>query len=60
MKKCPRCTSSAPHMHPAMQSGGEVEICPHDFHLTPTNQNRPEYIARVLEKRAAVSSGDHR
>lgn len=35
-----------------MQSGGEIELCTHDYHLQPTAQNRPEYIAAVLEKRA--------
>ena len=48
---CPRCGSSAPHMHPAVQHEGEVEICTDDFHLTPTNQNTPVYIAGVLDKR---------
>lgn len=48
---CPTCGSSAPHMHPAVQHEGEVEICTDDFHLTPTNQNTPAYIAGVLAKR---------
>lgn len=51
MDKCPRCGSSAPHMHPAVQHGGEVEVCTHDFHLTPTNQNTAEYIANVHKAR---------
>lgn len=49
--KCPVCKSNSPHMHPAMQHEGEVEICVDDFHLTPTNQNTPNYIAAVLAKR---------
>lgn len=36
-------------MHPAVQYGGEVEICTHDFHLTETPQNA--YIADVHEAR---------
>lgn len=49
--KCPTCNSTAPHMHPAMQHEGEVELCVDDFHLMPTNQNTPNYIAAVLAKR---------
>lgn len=63
MTRCPRCQSPHPHLHPAMQYEGEVEVCPDDFHLTPTNQNTAEYIAGVHAKRAALSSqqggGDH-
>lgn len=44
---CPTCGSTAPHMHPAIQHEGEVELCADAFHLTPTRQNRPEYIAAV-------------
>lgn len=51
MKRCPTCNSPAPHMHPAVQYEGEVELCIDDFHLTPTPQNPPEYIERVLAKR---------
>lgn len=49
--ECPRCGSDKPHLHPAVQFEGEVETCTDDFHLTPTPQNKPEYIERVLEKR---------
>lgn len=52
MRNCPRCGSSAPRMHPAVQHEGEVELCTHEFHLCPTNQNTPKYIAAVEAKRA--------
>jgi hypothetical protein len=29
---CPRCGSPDAKRHPAVQHGGEVEICPHPFH----------------------------
>lgn len=52
-EKCPRCKSPAPHLHPAVQFEGEVEVCSHEFHLTPTPQNLPGYIAKVEDKRRA-------
>lgn len=30
--KCPRCGSPTPKLHPAVQLGGEVSICMHEFH----------------------------
>ncbi len=51
--KCPACKSTAPHLHPAVQFEGEVSICADAYHLIPTNQNRPEYIAAVEAKRQA-------
>lgn len=41
-----------------MQHEGEVEICTHDFHLTPTPQNTEQKIALVHEKRAAAHAGE--
>ena len=54
--KCPCCESPAPHLHPAVQFEGEVEVCPHDFHLTETPQNAPAYTAAVHAKRAALAT----
>lgn len=30
--KCPRCNSPSPERHPAVQHGGEVQVCSHHFH----------------------------
>lgn len=49
MVTCPTCGSKAPHLHPALQDGGEVHLCTDAFHLTPTQQNRPEYIEAVRQ-----------
>lgn len=56
MNRCPTCNSPAPHLHPSVQHGGEVELCTDDFHLTPTNENWPSVIADVLAKRTAKDS----
>lgn len=32
---CPRCGSTAPGLHPAVQHEGEVQICPHPWHTPP-------------------------
>lgn len=52
--RCQSCGSSASHMHPAVQHEGEVEVCADTFHLRPTPQNTPEYIAAVERKRASL------
>lgn len=54
MTECPTCKSTAPHLHPAAQHGGEVEFCADSFHLTPTPQNKPEYIRGVIAKQRAA------
>jgi hypothetical protein len=38
-KRCPRCDSPAPHLHPAVQHEGEVQPCSDAFHLQPTPEN---------------------
>lgn len=45
MDKCPKCLSPAPHLHPAMQCGGEVQPCSDVFHLKETPENTSERIA---------------
>lgn len=30
--RCPRCDSPDPKLHPAVQDGGEVQVCPDKFH----------------------------
>jgi hypothetical protein len=45
MKHCPRCDSPQPHLHPAVQAGGEVQPCPHEFHKQDTPSNRPPALA---------------
>lgn len=42
--KCPRCGSPQPHLHPAVQYGGEVQVCFHRYHLTLTAQNTADKI----------------
>lgn len=56
---CPTCGSPDPHRHPAMAFEGEVELCTDDYHLIPTAENRPKYIADVLAKRAAAKRTTH-
>lgn len=53
---CPKCCSPSPELHPAIQCGGEVEICVDDFHLRETPSNR--YIQEVLDKKEALTRKD--
>lgn len=56
MNECPKCTSTAPHLHPAVQHGGEVGLCTDPFHLQPTPQNTPEYVADVVAARIEMNA----
>ncbi len=49
--QCPQCNSPQPHLHPAVQFEGEVETCPHEFHLQVTPQNTASYRELVAAKR---------
>jgi hypothetical protein len=57
-EQCPRCGSDKPHLHPAVQNGGEVELCTDVFHLRQTPQNRPGYIAAVRARLRAKEPVD--
>jgi len=64
MSNCPRCNSPQPHLHPAAQFEGEVDLCTNAFHLTVTPQNTIERIAKVYgksrEEALAEAYGDPR
>lgn len=45
--KCPTCDSPAPHLHPAVQHEGEVQLCHDAFHRRVTPENTPKKIAEI-------------
>jgi len=47
--KCPTCQSTAPHLHPAMQCGGEVELCHDAFHLRVTPESTKAKVAETRQ-----------
>lgn len=53
MRRCKTCGSTAPQLHPAVQVGGEVEVCGDSFHLTITPQNKLSFIIECERKRMA-------
>lgn len=40
-ERCPRCDSPAPHLHPAMQCEGEVEVCRDAWHGAERREDPP-------------------
>lgn len=48
MKRCPRCDSPAPHLHPAIQWEGEVQPCAHKYHHQVTASNTAKLIAQCI------------
>lgn len=49
---CPTCESTAPHLHPAMQHGGEVQPCPDAWHTAP---HHPAGRAASIKKKAEAN-----
>jgi len=54
---CNTCGSNHPHLHPAVQFEGEVQICRDDFHKIVTPQNTPAMIAEV-QRLIVLESGE--
>lgn len=44
---CLTCGSNAPHLHPAVQCEGEVELCHDQWHARITPENTPARRAEV-------------
>lgn len=58
--KCPSCKSPAPHLHPAVQHGGEVMLCRDPFHMMVTAENtdqRRTEVARLIRAQSAPGDG---
>lgn len=54
--RCPRCNSPSPERHPAVQFGGEVQICPHSYHATAAGI-MPAIREVIREAATAVTLG---
>jgi hypothetical protein len=57
--RCPRRDSPQPHLHPAEQANGEVQLCPHEYHWAPTPSNRANRW-RSNQPHAALHLGPRR
>lgn len=56
MSRCPTCDSPAAHLHPAVQFGGEVQVCFDSFHDEDSTNLLPclstyEITSRYLAKK---------
>jgi hypothetical protein len=54
-KKCPRCDSPQPHLHPAVQFEGEVEPCGHPWHDSTERGREANLAARPISRPIAMS-----
>ena len=57
-KKCPKCNSPSPHLHPAMQFEGEVQPCDNDYHRIVTPENTERRIAANDELLRHLNGGE--
>jgi hypothetical protein len=58
MNRCPSCNSPAPHLHPAVQHEGEVQLCGDSFHEIITAQNTVERRSQVAKLAATTAAGE--
>lgn len=64
MTNCPRCDSPDPKLHPAVQHGGEVHLCPHPYHdVAPSadppgnpHLDTPENVQAFASRLASIHS----
>ena len=54
--KCPRCGSPKPSLHPAIQSEGEVHICPDEFHAVAESEARTEAVEDIEAMQARLGN----
>lgn len=55
--RCPRCDSPQPHLHPAVQHEGEVQLCDHPWHAS-TEQGRRALMLSDAVKSDARKAAD--
>lgn len=58
MRKCPRCESPAPHLHPAIQFDGEVQPCTHKYHKQITPENTKEKIEATNQVLGSIDTSN--